>query len=74
MNEREVFKTIEEGMLLIVQQIDELGEYKLQSGEFDTDLYLVYTRQVRDFVDESQKILKILQYKNGLTTPNLVID
>jgi len=61
MNEHEVFKAIEEEILLVVQQIDELGEYMLQTGEFNTEQYLVFTHHVRAYVDESQKIFNMLR-------------
>jgi len=61
MNESEKIAKIEEGVLFIMQDVDELLDEKFQSGEINTEQYLNVNQHVRAFADESRNIIASIQ-------------
>lgn len=60
MNESEKIGKIEEGILFVMQDVDELLNEKFQSGEINTEQYLNVIQQVRSYADESRRIIALL--------------
>ena len=61
MNESEKIGKIEEGILFVMQDVDELLNEKFQSGEINTEQYLNVIQQIRAYADESRRIIALLQ-------------
>jgi len=60
MNESEKIYKIEEGILFVMQDVDELLDEKFQSGEMNAEQYLNVTQQIRAYADESRRIIALL--------------
>jgi hypothetical protein len=52
---------IEEGILFVVQDVDELLDEKFQSGEINTEQYLKLSQEIQTYADESRKIIALLR-------------
>ena len=72
MNESEKISKIEEGILFVMQDVDELLDEKFQSGEINTEQYLNLSQEIRTYADESRKILALLrtQMTQGVSSPH----
>ena len=65
MNENEELISIEEGIISVVQMVDELIEERLISGEIGTEQYLSLSQRIRAYVDEGRNILSLLRTRSG---------
>ncbi len=61
MNESEKIGKIEEGILFVMQDVDELLDEQFQSGEMNTEQYLNLIQQIRAYAEESRRIIALLQ-------------
>ena len=55
MNESEKIGKIEEGILFVMQDVDELLDEQFQSGEMNTEQYLNLIQHIRAYADESRR-------------------
>jgi len=61
MNQEEILKTVEDEMMSVIQNVDELLDERVQSGEIDSEQYLKLAQEIQTYADGSRKVIALLR-------------